>query len=946
MVGAAGGRRAILALAICGAGYLGVSLLRLGRDSADSAGFSDRGNGPDAPSSEEMEEAGSGALARIATTVVVEPQPFASLRVKLVDAAHAPALAVRARLEAAPRDEQRVGEPSREKEGEAFSTSVMSDGQGLLAFTNVRAAVPLTLVLGGNGEWVRQTLTLAPLSVGEARDIGECVLLRGQVVTGFVSGDEGVLVSDCKVKLSQPLSPLERRMNLGLAEPTTSSTLTTGVDESGRFRFEGVSGGTYVLEASSPGYLSGRIEPLRVPEDSGVDLELRLERGIVVHGRVVDENGIAVPDARVARIASTMALTAKSKQAIAEQDGVGVDPEGRFQLGGMRAEESAFLIALAPQRVARVFELGVASEEKICVLPGAHVLQGRILDHAGQPVAEAFARIEPIRIAPPAESFGDLVFDRETRADERGGIELEGLAEGEYRLVVSSAAGHLEREVTVPCAPLELTLALAEALTVRVVDGRGQPVPDLRVELALPTLGEAAAASGERTLRARTDGGGRALFHDLLRGLWNVRVLRGEATLIEELLDVTSLPAEVEYTALDPGSLIVRVVDGAGQPVTGVDVRLTRERAGNRRSTASAGLTKATDAFGRAAWIGVASGDYLVSHEPRDLGRMLGIGSRGRSGSKLLVSVLPGTTLATDLSLAEPTLRVRVTRRGQPVSRAQVSYCTTEDIPDLLTAMAIGLSVASSTDEDGWTTLVVSEPGEYLVKVRSSLMSPLTSRTCRVEKGSETLVVELEAGLVSGTCSARGGTPIHRAQVHLIPTPVGKDGGTLLLNVSSPLPLPDDAPGKVMRVHLGETTTFTDALGSFRFDDVPAGTYHVEIGHPSFASWSSNPFPVARDARVDMGELSLEPTCSLHGRIEYGVLAEVAKAHPVVVRLLTKEQESVAMYTAEEDGRFEFTALAPGLYQLAIEGNYFSHSGEIFEVLPEKANYQIVNVSN
>jgi hypothetical protein len=325
---------------------------------------------------------------------------------------------------------------------------------------------------------------------------------------------------------------------------------------------------------------------------------------------------------------------------------------------------------------------------------------------------------------------------------------------------------------------------------------------------------------------------------------------------------------------------------------------------------------------------------------------MLGSGGRGRSGQRVLVSVLPGTTLATDLTLAEPTLRVQVTRRGQPVSRAQVSYCTTDDIPNLLTAMAIGLSVASSTDDAGWTTLVLPEPGEYLVKVRSSLMSPLTTRPFRIGKGVESLVVELEAGVVSGTCISPGGEPVKRAQVNLIPAPEGGESGTLLLSLSSPMRVPDDSPGKAMRVHLGETTTFTDLFGVFRFDDVPAGVYHLEVAHPSFATWSSNPFTLTRDAAVDLGELSLEPSCSLRGRIDYGPWADSAKEHPVIVRLLTREREPVGMYTAEEDGRYEFTSLSPGHYQLSVEGFDFSHSGEVFEISPEKANYHSINISN
>jgi protocatechuate 3,4-dioxygenase beta subunit len=876
-----------------------------------------------------------GGLARVAATVVLEPQAYASLRLEVVDGGGTPVAGVRAHLS---------GDRS---EGEDFEATALSDGEGKLALVDVADACPLTLVVGGEGEWIAKSMNLAPLSAGEARDLGRCVLLRGRTLTGFVVDDVGGTVADARVTLSQPNSPLERRMNVGLAETSTSSNSTTGVDELGRFRFEAVAAGTYVLQASAPGYLGGRIEPLRVPDDAGSELELRLERGLVVHGRVIDENGLPVPDARVARLASSLALTAKSRAEIAAEDGVGVDPEGRFQLGGLRAEESVVLFAQAPGRAARVLPLEVAAEEVTCVLPLAHVLEARVLDQETEPVPEAFARIELLRSA-GSEGGKGLVFDSEARSDASGRLELAGLVEGEYRLSLTSAAGHLERELAIPCPAQELQLARAEALTVRVIDANARPVADLRVELALPALHDTAAPTGDRILRARTDADGRAIYRDLLRGLWSVRVLREDAVLAEEALEVTSLPATVEVTALEPGSLIVHVVDGSERPVAGVPVRLTREgRSKGRRSAAPGGQDKVTDAFGRAAWVGVAAGEYLVAHEPRDLGQMLGVGSRRAShGSSALVSVLPATTLAATLALAEPSLRVQVTRAGEPVSRALVSYCTAEEAPDLLTAMAIGLSVASTTDDGGWTTLILPGPGDYLVKVRSALMSPLTTRSCRVGKDTETLVVELEAGVVSGACISKAGEPVKRAQVNLIPAPEGGDSGTLLLSLNSPVRQPDDSPGKALRVHLGETTTFADLYGGFRFDDVPAGVYHLEVAHPSFATWSSDPFTLTRDAVVDLGELALEPSCSLHGRIHYGPWADSAREHPVIVRLLTREREPAGMFTAAEDGRFEFTSLSPGHYQLSVEGFDFSHSGEVFEIAPEKANYHSINISN
>src|SRR5262245_39041989 len=102
MVGTAGGRRAVLALACCGAGYLAVSLLRIGRDSAGPGGFVGGDPALDGQLSAEMAAVEpEGGLARIAATVVVEPQAFASVRLKVVDPDHSPLAGVRARLKGA-----------------------------------------------------------------------------------------------------------------------------------------------------------------------------------------------------------------------------------------------------------------------------------------------------------------------------------------------------------------------------------------------------------------------------------------------------------------------------------------------------------------------------------------------------------------------------------------------------------------------------------------------------------------------------------------------------------------------------------------------------------------------------------------------------------------------------------------------------------------------------
>ncbi|MBI4600803.1 MAG: carboxypeptidase regulatory-like domain-containing protein [Planctomycetes bacterium] len=70
-------------------------------------------------------------------------------------------------------------------------------------------------------------------------------------------------------------------------------------DGAGRFRLEGLSPGAYLLEVRARGYLRETFSLKLVETGSASDLELRLERGGALAGRVLDLQGRAVPGARV-----------------------------------------------------------------------------------------------------------------------------------------------------------------------------------------------------------------------------------------------------------------------------------------------------------------------------------------------------------------------------------------------------------------------------------------------------------------------------------------------------------------------------------------------------------------------------------------------------------------------------------------------------------------------
>jgi hypothetical protein len=75
---------------------------------------------------------------------------------------------------------------------------------------------------------------------------------------------------------------------------------TTVADANGRFAFDGLPAGAYLVAASKPGYVTSAYgarrpgrpgTPIAVAESARVEIELRLPRGAVVTGRVLDDTG-------------------------------------------------------------------------------------------------------------------------------------------------------------------------------------------------------------------------------------------------------------------------------------------------------------------------------------------------------------------------------------------------------------------------------------------------------------------------------------------------------------------------------------------------------------------------------------------------------------------------------------------------------------------------------
>ncbi|HET9227505.1 MAG TPA: carboxypeptidase regulatory-like domain-containing protein, partial [Thermoanaerobaculia bacterium] len=130
-----------------------------------------------------------------------------------------------------------------------------------------------------------QRSELKNLEVRPGQDLRgtEVVLMPGAVVEGRVLSPSG-----------QPLPGAE----VGIVDPTVDfffGNATT--DGDGRYRLEGIAPGTHSVQAEHESYRRAVKElEVRLGENT---LDLRLEGGAEISGRVVDEGGVPIPSARV-----------------------------------------------------------------------------------------------------------------------------------------------------------------------------------------------------------------------------------------------------------------------------------------------------------------------------------------------------------------------------------------------------------------------------------------------------------------------------------------------------------------------------------------------------------------------------------------------------------------------------------------------------------------------
>lgn len=392
---------------------------------------------------------------------------------------------------------------------------------------------------------------------------------------------------------------------------------------SGQLQIGPVVPGPYLVHADAPGYLpSGAIAVDVQSDDTLPELTLTLTRPARIFGRVVDEGGEAVAEARVTVESEVLyspgeaIVRAKTLSARLAGGALGVttgvvppiplfdDVLGGEWVEGATASDREGVFALdqllpgsyrlralhsehaASALVTITLSAGEVRGDVLLVLRTGFPLTGRIRDGNDRPIAGARVELDDGQILTTDERG---IFDAGLHRDERS--------------LILRAPGMIPRKVVAKlergAVDLELRLDPAEgAIEGRIRDTNGQPLVGARVGL-VPEDGLASAVV------AYTDDRGLFSFEGLAPGMAELSVEHPEFASTSERLKIAARPdGRLRELRLDRGwelAVVVRAA-GSGDPVVGAVIMID-------------GQIVTTDAAGEASMTRLSRGEVSATIE-------------------------------------------------------------------------------------------------------------------------------------------------------------------------------------------------------------------------------------------------------------------------------------------------------------------------------------------
>ncbi len=748
-------------------------------------------------------------------------------------------------------------------------------------------------------------------------DAGEEGWAEAAGVTPGTAGKPVVLT------LAPPASLEGKTVNVGTLRPVPRVKLVvttaggTRVERSGpdgKYRVRGLRPGDLGLRAEEPRHVPWSRDDLKLARGEARALDVPLTLGATLSGRVVDERGNPVADAKgvVSRpAAGAAAFFARLRPGTAAFRS---RPDGTFVATRLAPGENQSLSVTHPEHEKTLLgglalTPGGTKAGLVVTLPRGLVLAGTVRDAEGNPIPGAEVSLSQSVTVVGGRGGGRGVGRAmltmvggaadmpRGHSDAGGRFEVRGVAPGDYTVRVAAAGWATETIDPVKLAreeatkPLDVVLSPGASISGTVVRRTGGGAEGFLVLPRAPGASGGAPGAGRDLLPTGPDG---TFVLDGLRAgaAYDLQVLGGGAGPGPVQKGVVAPAAGLEIVVTGTGSIEGNVVDArTGQPLTTFDVSYEQERMGGmvfRVARRGAGL-----GGGAAEKVRVEAEDGRFVLENVPAGRWaVVVEAKGYQTARAGGVVVEEATITEGVEVKVPpgsALKGRVTdaKSGRPVVEAIVSAGTSAGRggppPGLL-----GLDDSGQpTDADGRFELDGLAPGKVTVRVDHPDYEDRTE-TVELKEGGSTVEIALSrGGTLGGTVLSPTRQPVAGADVTL---QAAGDGG------GGRGPFGGALQGAV-----------TDSSGRFRFSHVSAGRYTASAHLPGQSSEPQEAVLAAGESKEDL----------------VLVLAGGATLRGVVTGLPQGQAGGVAIFASGPqqfrgstrtgaDGRFELTGLPVG----------------------------------
>ncbi|MCU0728108.1 MAG: carboxypeptidase-like regulatory domain-containing protein [Planctomycetes bacterium] len=406
-------------------------------------------------------------------------------------------------------------------------------------------------ISAGHEQYVGEPEVRARTEPGHRTFAPDIVLDRGGVIVAAVTSPEGTPVRGARAKATA------ERASGEISRAPDSVEFPSGTGPDGSPRVTGLATGKYVLWVVADGHAPFRRAGVEVVAGGSITVDVRLDAGESIRGRILDAAGAVVAGAAVEVEAWTKPWPADPAWRAVPFQHPGASRavsagDGTFTLAGLSPGSHRLLVSAEGFAARAVDGVEAGTPDFTIVLERTGSLSGMVtVSETGEPVP--LARISLDRQ------------DREVAVSGRdGSFRVEGVTAGEHELDVR-AVGFVGARAKVAAEPgrdtggLDVRLSLGEKLVVLVV----------RAADGSPVGGAHVFAYGPRNGMMGTDGQGCCVMTGLAAGEYRVAIDADD--LAGAVLDGVPVPSDepLRVALTDGGTLHVRLIDGAGRPVSG-----------------------------------------------------------------------------------------------------------------------------------------------------------------------------------------------------------------------------------------------------------------------------------------------------------------------------------------------------------------------------------------